>query len=67
MSKPIKFQYIAQLKNCQKLDFEGYPITNLKYPNNKNLFSRFQNQVNLYIAQLKYCQNWILKDTLFIT
>ena len=26
---------MAQLKYCQKLDFEGYPINNLKYPNKK--------------------------------
>ena len=25
--------YIAQLEYCHKLDFEGYPINNFKYPN----------------------------------
>ena len=31
----MKFKYIAQLKYWQKLDFEGYPINNLKYHNKK--------------------------------
>ena len=34
----MKFQYMAQLKYCQKLDFEGYPNNNLKYRNKKNHF-----------------------------
>ena len=37
---------MAQLKYCQKLDFEGYPINNLKYPNKKNLY--------IYIYIFKY-------------
>ena len=32
ISKSIKFQYMAQSKYCQKLDFEGYPNNDLKYP-----------------------------------
>ena len=39
ISKSIKFLYLAQLKYCQKIDFEGYPNNNLKYPNIKNIFS----------------------------
>ena len=31
----MKFQYMAQLKYCQKLDFEGYPNNDLNYPNKK--------------------------------
>ena len=27
---------MAQLKYCQNLDFEGYPINNLKYPHKKD-------------------------------
>ena len=45
---------MAQLTYCQKLDFEGYPNINLKYPNEKKSISKsikFQ-----YMAQLKYCQ-----------
>ena len=29
---------MAQLKYCKKMDFEGYPINNLKYPNEKLIF-----------------------------
>ena len=47
---------MAQLKYCQNLDFEGYPINNLKYPNKKNSFSISKSIKFQYIAQLKYCQ-----------
>ena len=39
MSKSLKFPYAAQLKYCQKLDFEGYPNNKSKYPNMENVFS----------------------------
>ena len=49
ISKSIKLQYMAQVKYSQKLDFEGYPINNLKYPNKKKTFFRSQNQLNFNI------------------
>ena len=45
---------MAQLKYSQKLDFEGYPINNLKYPNKKNSFSISKSIEFQYMAQLKY-------------
>ena len=48
---------MAQLQYCQKLDFEGYPINNLKYPNKKNTIFSISKAIKFqYIAQLKYCQ-----------
>ena len=38
---------MAQLKYCQKLEFEGYLHNNLNYPN--MFFFRFQNQLNFNI------------------
>ena len=42
----------------EKKDFEGYPINNLRYPNNKkNIFFSISKSIKFqYIAQLKYCQ-----------
>ena len=46
---------MAQLKYCQKLDFEGYPINNLKYPNKKKLIFSISKSIKFqYMAQLKY-------------
>ena len=57
ISTSIKFPYIAQLKYCQKLDFEGYPNNNSKYPNmKKNCFLISKSIKFPYAAQLKYCQ-----------
>ena len=43
---------MAQLKYCQKLDFEGYLNKNIKYPN--NFF--FDIKINKISISLKNCQ-----------
>ena len=50
----MKFQYMAQLKYGQQLDFEGYPNNNLKCPN--RFFSISKSIKFQYTAQLEYCQ-----------
>ena len=47
---------MAQFKHCQKLDFEGYPNDNFKYPNKTNSFLVSKSIRFQYMAQLKYYQ-----------